>query len=71
MYHIFFIHSSVHGYLYRFHVLATVNSATMYIGMHVSFLITVLYGYMPRIGEGNGTPLQYFCLENPMDGGAW
>ena len=20
--------------------------------------------------EGNGTPLQYFCLENPMDGGA-
>ena len=22
-------------------------------------------------GEGNGTPLQYFCLENPMDGGAW
>ena len=21
-------------------------------------------------GEGNGTPLQYFCLENPMDGGA-
>ena len=19
----------------------------------------------------NGTPLQYFCLENPMDGGAW
>ena len=24
-----------------------------------------------RIGEGNGNPLQYFCLENPMDGGAW
>ena len=23
------------------------------------------------IEEGNGTPLQYFCLENPMDGGAW
>ena len=22
-------------------------------------------------GEGNGTPFQYFCLENPMDGGAW
>ena len=21
-------------------------------------------------GEGNGNPLQYFCLENPMDGGA-
>ena len=23
------------------------------------------------IGEGNGTPLQYSCLENPTDGGAW
>ena len=22
-------------------------------------------------GEDNGTPLQYSCLENPIDGGAW
>ena len=22
-------------------------------------------------GKGNGTPLRYSCLENPMDGGAW
>ena len=22
-------------------------------------------------GEGNGNPLQYYCLESPMDGGAW
>ena len=22
-------------------------------------------------GEGNGSPLQYYCLENPMDRGAW
>ena len=22
-------------------------------------------------GEGNGSPLHYFCLKNPMDGGAW
>ena len=31
-------------------------------------------GLIPRWerspGEGNGTPLQYFCLENPMDRGA-
>ena len=26
---------------------------------------------IPTIGEGNGTTLQYSCLENPMDGGAW
>ena len=25
----------------------------------------------PLFGEGNGNPLQYSCLENPMDGGAW
>ena len=24
-----------------------------------------------NLGEGNGTPLQYSCLENPRDGGAW
>ena len=24
-----------------------------------------------KIGEGNGNPLQYSCLENPMDRGAW
>jgi len=23
------------------------------------------------VGEGNGNPLHYSCLENPMDGGAW
>ena len=27
--------------------------------------------YRGQEGEGNGTPLQYTCLENPMDGGAW
>ena len=26
---------------------------------------------MLMTGEGNGTPLQYSCLENSMDGGAW
>ena len=24
-----------------------------------------------QLGEGNGTPLQYSCLENPMGGGDW
>ena len=27
--------------------------------------------YIYILGEGNGNPLQYSCLENPMDGGAW
>ena len=36
-------------------------------------LIVLLCGpfILQCIGEGNGTPLQYSCLENPMDGGAW
>ena len=29
-----------------------------------------MYTYGRFIGEGNGTPLQYSCLEDPMDGGA-
>ena len=46
----FFIHSSVDGHLGCFHVLALVNSAAMNIGVHVSFRIIVLSGYMPRSG---------------------
>ena len=30
-----------------------------------------LHMFNVQFGEGNGTPLQYSCLENPMDGGAW
>ena len=28
-------------------------------------------GLTPGLGGGNGNPLQYSCLENPMDRGAW
>ena len=38
MYHSFFIHSSVDGYLGCFYVLAIINSAAMNIGVHVSLL---------------------------------
>ena len=30
-----------------------------------------IMGMTLESGEDNGTPLQYFCLENPMDRGAW
>ena len=36
---------------------------------HVS--LTAIIVSCTIIREGNGTPLQYSCLENPMDGGAW
>ena len=35
------------------------------------FLSSVCQGLAHFSREGNGTPLQYSCLENPMDGGAW
>ena len=34
-------------------------------------IILQFVGHSPKGGEGKGTPLQYCCLENPMDGGAW
>ena len=38
------------------------------LGGHYLYICTILG---VDNGEGNGTPLQYSCLENPMDGGAW
>ena len=44
----------------------------------MSFILTtqfqMFHNYMrleDTLGEGDGTPLQYSCLENPRDGGAW
>ena len=45
-----FIHSSVVGHLGCFHVLATVNSASMNTGVHVSFWIMVFSGCIPSSG---------------------
>ena len=33
--------------------------------------LTTLENSQDVVGEGNGTPFQYSCLENPMNGGAW
>ena len=49
MYYNFFIHSSV-GHLVCFHVMATVNSAAMNIGLYVSFCIVVFSGYILSSG---------------------
>ena len=36
-----------------------------------SLFLPILYMVGYKCGEGNGTPLQHSCLENPMDGEAW
>ena len=37
----------------------------------IAFTFRLVQNTAQSSGEGNGTPLQYSCLENPMDGGAW
>ena len=55
-------HASVNGYLGCFHVLAIVNSAAMNVGVHVSFQIIVLSGYMPRSGTAGSYGNPIFCF---------
>ena len=64
------------GFLYKYSKFKT-NISFLVFGIVQSFhkpnhvggvILTVNYS---KPGEGDGTPLQYSCLENPMDGGAW
>ena len=50
MYHSFLIHLSANGHLGCFHVMATVNSVVMNIGVHVSLSILVNSVWMPSSG---------------------
>ena len=47
----------------------TALSIWAFVCKEMSLLLNMLPRFVLR--EGNGTPLQYSCLENPMDGGAW
>ena len=59
MYHII-TQSSVNGLLGCFHVLAIVNSASMNIGVHVSFQIMFFSGYIPRSVTTSSVTCIYF-----------
>ena len=39
----------------------------VFVFVHIHFV----YVYTCQLGEGNDNPLQYSCLQNPVDGGAW
>ena len=47
------------------------SSWQLYDGRHYYSYFQNRIVLVPQSGEGNGTPLQYSCLENHMDGGAW
>ena len=53
--------------------MTTGKTVALTIWTFISKVMSLLFNMLSRfvIGEGNGTPLQYPCLENPMDRGAW
>ena len=67
--HIYLVHIYVHSYMYPWASLPAIplprapSWAPCAIQQHPTSCFIC--------GEGNGTPLQCFCLENPMDRGAW
>ena len=62
----FFIVQLSHPYM------TTGKTIAMTRQIFVSKVTSLLFNMLSRlVREGNGNPLQYSCLENPMDGGAW
>ena len=47
------------------------NNVGMNIEVDISFSVRYFVFFRPIPGEGNGKPLQYSCLENPMGEGTW
>ena len=62
-YCIFLIHSSVDGCLAYFHILATVNSAVVNMGVYISFRMKVLSGYMPMSGIAGSMAVLYLVFQ--------
>ena len=63
----FFIVQLSHPYMTTGKIIAV--TGWTFFGKVMSLLFNMLSRLVIR--EGNGTPLQYSCLENPMDGGTW
>ena len=59
---IFFIHYSADGHLGCFHILVIVNSAAMKPGVHISFQIMFVSGYMPRSGTVGSCGISFFSF---------
>ena len=63
--------------LLSFSIIKLINRASLFIGLTSKESTcnaadaSLIPGLGRSPGEGNGNPLQYSCLENPMDRGAW
>ena len=67
----YFVSLSAHLYLSSFYLIPASPQTTEYFAHHLPQPFHHLHPSLTTCGEDNGTPLQYSCLENPMDGGAW
>ena len=54
-----------------YHCMSIPFQPQLYDCVCVYYNIAIIMSLKATFGEGNGTPLQYSCLENPMDRGAW
>ena len=73
----------LHDYIFRHHPgCVAVRGAEASLGAEVRWFFLRFHSFFKKqlfiyglhwgfIGEGNGSPLQYSCLENPVGGGAW
>ena len=69
MIHVNFKYYSLEGRInFNYSMVQTISIMSLHVNFDALFTNTVVIFI---IGEGNGTPLQYSCLENPMDVGAW
>ena len=69
----FFMVQLSHPYISDYLSASDYKTITLTRWTFVGKVMFLLFNMLSRlaIGEGNGTPLQYSCLKNPMDGGAW
>ena len=61
-----YVYICIHMYMYTYVYICICIHMYTYVYVYIC-----IHMYTYVYGEGNGTPLQYSCLENPMDGGAW
>ena len=67
---IYFTYGNIHVSMLFTHIIPSSLSPTESKSLFFISVSFVVF-HIGSSGEGNGTPLQYSCLENPMDGEAW
>ena len=65
------ISRKLEGYFHILNVKINHHCSRLLINVPLNSCVEGFHSHQAYLGEGNGTPLQYSCLENCMDGGAW